>query len=196
MKKKSFILYCDYLEHIQKLEDAEAGKLFKAILIYTAEGISQELPKAADMAFSFIKAQIDRDSEEYERKCEKLRENGMKGGRPKQNREENQEVNQETKRFDNVPNETINENDKYTKDENNNELDIDYICLLLNKAKERAHSKGRVRINYGAFVIEELLGEGISSEQIRKVAENLATTGKDVDWFSFRDIVRKTKGDI
>lgn len=58
MKKKSFILYCDYLEHIQMLDDAEAGKLFKAILQYGNDGIKADFPGALGMAYAFITSQI------------------------------------------------------------------------------------------------------------------------------------------
>lgn len=59
-RKKSFIMYTNYQKHINRLSDEEAGKLIKAVLMYTN---SEEpvLSPAADMAFSFIKEQIDRD---------------------------------------------------------------------------------------------------------------------------------------
>lgn len=58
MKRKYFILYCDYLEPIQRLDDAEAGKLFKAILQYANDGIKADFPGALGMAYSFITSQI------------------------------------------------------------------------------------------------------------------------------------------
>ncbi len=61
-------LYCSYSKPLSKLSDTQRGKLLKAILDYVADSEEPEegyLDAAADMAFTFIKAQIDRDSEEF-----------------------------------------------------------------------------------------------------------------------------------
>lgn len=58
MKRKGFILYADYLEPILRLEDAEAGKLFKAILQYGNDGIKADFPGTLGMAYAFITSQI------------------------------------------------------------------------------------------------------------------------------------------
>ena len=78
--KKSFVLYCDYREHIQLLNDAERGQLFTALFDYVRDGKESDLPPMAKMAFSFIKSQLDRDSEKYEQKVNKRKEAGKKGG--------------------------------------------------------------------------------------------------------------------
>lgn len=77
--KNSFLLYTDYKKHIDLLPLEEKGKLLDAIFNY-AEGIEVELDGMALMAFSFIKAQMDRDVEKYEEKCEKRKAAGAKGG--------------------------------------------------------------------------------------------------------------------
>lgn len=77
--KKSFVLYNDYRDHIKLLEAADKAKLLDAIFAY-ADGEEVELEGAVAMAFSFIKAQMDRDAAKYQEKCEKLRESGSKGG--------------------------------------------------------------------------------------------------------------------
>lgn len=81
--KKSFLLYNDYIEHVDLLDDADAGKVFKAILSYVNGIEGEQLNGMALMAFSFIRSQLDRDNESYERKCQANRINGKKGGRPK-----------------------------------------------------------------------------------------------------------------
>jgi len=81
--KKSFIMYTDYQKHINRLSDEEAGRLIKAVLEYTNTSIEPELSPAADMAFSFIKEQIDRDLEKWEETCQKRSEAGKLGGRPR-----------------------------------------------------------------------------------------------------------------
>ena len=61
----------------------QRGKLFTAILCYAAGEEIPELDAAADMAFSFIQDRMDRDNAAYMQKCEKRREAGKLGGRPK-----------------------------------------------------------------------------------------------------------------
>lgn len=63
----------------------QRGKLFTAILCYAAGEEIPELDAAADMAFSFIQDRMDRDNAAYMQKCEKRREAGKLGGRPKAN---------------------------------------------------------------------------------------------------------------
>lgn len=73
-KKKSFILHCDYIKHIERLSDAEAGALFKAILIFADTGEITELPPMSEMAFSFISEQISRDLDKWHEICRKRSE--------------------------------------------------------------------------------------------------------------------------
>ena len=75
-KRKSFVLYKDYLSHFERLSTEDAGRLIMMILRYV-NGIEQDpdecSPETA-MAFSFIKLGIDRDAEEYDRICQTRRE--------------------------------------------------------------------------------------------------------------------------
>ena len=63
----------------------QRGELFTAILCYAAGEPVLDLDAAADMAFSFIRERMDRDSAAYMEKDEKRRETGKLGGRPKAN---------------------------------------------------------------------------------------------------------------
>jgi len=87
-KKNSFILYTDYKEHISRLDDREAGRLFKAIFSHVSGEETLELGAEGAMAFSFIKAQLDRDKKKYFEICEKRRESGKLGGRPPKPKQE------------------------------------------------------------------------------------------------------------
>ena len=83
--KNSFVLYTEYAKHIGLLSMEQRGILFTAVMNY-ATGI--ELPKmeaATEMAFSFIKEQLDRDDEKYKETLKKRSEAGKRGGRPKTN---------------------------------------------------------------------------------------------------------------
>ena len=78
--KKSFLLYSDYIEHLECLTDEECGILMKSVFRYVGSKDCPELSGAVKMAFSFIKQQLDRDSEKYDRIVERRREAGRKGG--------------------------------------------------------------------------------------------------------------------
>lgn len=87
--KKSFVLYTDMAQHINLLTDEQAGQLLKGLFIYVK---TDQAPVFDDgiiaMAFSFIRAQLDRDCEKYEQVCAKRREAGKQGGRPKTNQKQ------------------------------------------------------------------------------------------------------------
>lgn len=80
--QKGFVLYYDYREHLALLSDEERGRLLMALLDYAENGKEQELDGAARMAFSFIRAQMDRDAAKYARTVESRRKAGKQGGRP------------------------------------------------------------------------------------------------------------------
>lgn len=92
MAKEYFLAYHSYLETFRSLSDAEIGRLFMAALEYSAEGKLAELKGNERFAFAFVKQQIDRDTERYEKKCETSKENGKLGGRPKKENLKNQTV--------------------------------------------------------------------------------------------------------
>lgn len=54
-----------------------------ALIDYSESAIIPELDGITQMAFSFIRSQMDRDNEKYESRVAANRENGKKGGRPK-----------------------------------------------------------------------------------------------------------------
>ena len=70
--KKSIILHTDSAEQWNMLTDDKAGKLIKALLVYSQTGEQIETEDGMlKMAFSFISAQLDRDREKYDEKCAK-----------------------------------------------------------------------------------------------------------------------------
>lgn len=83
--KQSFVLYTSYQEQIELLNMEQRGALFTAIMAYASDCDLPEMDGITAMAFSFIKADLDRDREKYEKTCEARREAGKMGGRPKAN---------------------------------------------------------------------------------------------------------------
>lgn len=80
--KNSFVLYTDYINQVDLLDMNQRGMLFTAIMHYAAGREIPELDGMTSMAFSFVKSQLDKDDEKYQRTVEARREAGKKGGRP------------------------------------------------------------------------------------------------------------------
>ena len=81
--KNSLVIYTSYQEQLSLLTMEQRGVLLTAILAYASGDDMPEMDGITCMAFAFIKADIDRDAERYEKICEARREAGKKGGRPK-----------------------------------------------------------------------------------------------------------------
>ena len=64
--KKSFLLYCDYIDLIKKLPDEKAGQLFKLIMDYVNDNNPVVDDMLLDIDFEPIKKQLKRDLSKYE----------------------------------------------------------------------------------------------------------------------------------
>mgnify|MGYP000618977988 CR=1 FL=1 len=84
--KKSFILYQDQKDIFDILTDEQAGILVKEMFNYVST-LSKPIIEdpVLNMAFVSIKSTLDRDYEKYKKICERNKNNGGKGGRPKNN---------------------------------------------------------------------------------------------------------------
>jgi len=80
--RKSFIIHNDSLGVLDELTDEQAGKLFKAIAAYQRE-TDLSLDMLTKIAFAPFRAQFERDSVKYDAVCDRNKNNGSKGGRPK-----------------------------------------------------------------------------------------------------------------
>ena len=79
--RNSFVLYTDLCKQMDRLTDAEAGSVIKAVFAYVQTGVlPQKLRPKADMVFSFIQERLDRDGEKYDRIRAQRAEAGRKGG--------------------------------------------------------------------------------------------------------------------
>lgn len=80
MGRAYFNAYHSTLRAIEPLDDAERGRLFTALLEYSASGEERELTGNERFLFPALREQIDRDRARYEEKCETNRRNGALGG--------------------------------------------------------------------------------------------------------------------
>ena len=83
-KPKGFFTYFHLSSIIEKLSDAQAGKLYKALMRYgdTGELTDFSDDPACDIAYTLMKGEIDINFERYNEICEIRSEAGKKGGRP------------------------------------------------------------------------------------------------------------------
>lgn len=83
--KDSFVLYARYMEQIKLLDNEQRGILLTAIYSYVMETDLPDMDGMTEMAFSFIRFQLEKDTEKYNEVCQKRREAGRAGGIAKAN---------------------------------------------------------------------------------------------------------------
>ena len=153
--KNSFILYCDLIHTVSKLNDEQAGKLFKHILSY----VNDENPVTEDLitnlAFEPVKQALKRDLVKYEKLCEKNKENIRKRW--------------DTKKNEKIPNDTtvyerIRTDTKNTDNDNDSDSDINIIAdEFLNEVKSGQHKMmiegWKMNLKIDGFALQKLLTE-------------------------------------
>jgi hypothetical protein len=85
--KKSFMLYLDSKNVWDKMSNERAGILIKAIFTYQVNGtiVDNLEEKGLDLIMESLISQFKRDNEKWDIRAAANRENGKKGGRPKNN---------------------------------------------------------------------------------------------------------------
>lgn len=73
--REYFCAYHDMLGAMRKLSDAECGRLFRALLSYSAGDQPNNLQGREELLFDVFSQQINRDAERYEKKCDINRKN-------------------------------------------------------------------------------------------------------------------------
>lgn len=84
--KQSMIFYASWKEALKGLPDSVRLEVYEAAIDFAMSGEEPELSGTAALAFFFIKQDIIRDLQKYERICERNRVNGKNGGAPTGNR--------------------------------------------------------------------------------------------------------------
>jgi hypothetical protein len=142
MGKNSFLLYGNYEEQVKRLNDAQAGELFKIILHYVNTGEMRKSSDAlVDMVFSMIAFQLGFDMKRYEESCEKRREAGRKAG--KASAEKRAKAKQEMKASANVNDCQRFQHDTDTEIDTVTETDIEIETEKHNKTSHHPHHSGK-----------------------------------------------------
>lgn len=90
MARESFLVYGSWQEPIARLSNESKGLLFYALLEYHNSGQEIDLPIDAQMAFLFMKKQMDLDADKYLATCEKRAAAGRKGGQKSKSKQNKQ----------------------------------------------------------------------------------------------------------
>ncbi len=104
MKEIAFAcLYLSYRQTLEPFTEAERGRILFAMIDYAASGLEPKLRGNERFIWPSLRAQIDRDKEDYRQRCEKNRKNGASGGRPKK-KKETDGLSEEPKKANNIDN--------------------------------------------------------------------------------------------
>lgn len=82
MGMTGFFCQDKYLEKTSRLSDEQLGRLFRALMTYHKTGEIVSLDIREEMAFDFIKEDIDSDEKAYQKKCDQARKNRLNGIEP------------------------------------------------------------------------------------------------------------------
>lgn len=179
-EKNSFVMYTDYLKHVQKLNMEQRGELFTAILCYASNENLPELDPATDMIFGVIQERIDRDTVLYLEKIKKRIEAGKLGGRPKTNalnekQEKAKKANGFSEKQNNPDNEYVNDN----VNENNINTLADAKALFERLWKLYPNKKGKGQVSDTQKKRLLAIGEDKLVKAIERYSLELQ---KDADW--------------
>ena len=177
-EQKGFVIYGDVQAVVDELNDEQAGKLFRAMLVYFATGKAPKFDGVLKYVWIPIKQQMDRDREKYDAKCQKNRESIQKyWDKVKTNTNE-----YERKRtYTNATNTNTD-----TKTNTNTDTDIDTTT----NTNTNTDTKGGGGVYDDDFfnIFKRLGGEGID-----KVYDKYPNTGGDLIQEVFEDVRAKRK---
>jgi hypothetical protein len=80
--KNKVIVYADWIEKFEALEDDEAGRLIKHFFRYINDLNPKPPDRITELSFIDIQHTLKRDLKKWEKRAENSRENGKNGGRP------------------------------------------------------------------------------------------------------------------
>lgn len=160
--KDNFLLKKSQQAVFNELSDIDAGKLIKGIYEYVNTGDSG-LNGYLKVVFIPIKSDIDKNEENYKKRCEINKKNGSKGGAPKGNTnakksettENNQSVNETTE--NNMNNHNHIHNHTHNSISNNN---LDIIKDIINYLNNKTDSKFKYTTKSTQQKIKARLNEG------------------------------------
>ena len=171
--RDSFLMYTANMHQISLLTMEQRGVLFTAIMYYAAGQPVPEMDGMTQMAFSFIKAQMDRDNEKYLKMVEARREAGKLGGRPKGNA--SSEKQDEAKKANGFPEKQIkakkHDNDNVYDNDNVNDKNKNY-CVRFEQIWQAYPRKKEKAAAYKAY--KARMSDGFSEDELETAVKRYA----------------------
>lgn len=180
-------LYSSYLESLAPYSDQEVGCLVRGMLGYAALGEVPRFEGNERFIWPTLKDQIDRDAASYQEKCEKNRQNGAKGGRPK-----NQTVSQETERLYEKPKKAKEKEKNKEKEKKKEKENIPRADADTKTPSMEYGVYGWVKLTqaeYDRLICD--LGQAEADRCITYIDESAQATGNKNKWKDWNLVVRK-----
>ena len=174
-KKKAFMVYIDNETQVNLLDDATAGKLFKALFRFArGEDVGFE-DGMLQMICSFMTAQMARDLEKYEEVCRKRSASGRRGG--KANAGKRSKCKQKQQDSDSV-------SDSESDTETETETDNDTVCDSDTQPAGgcTTHTQGAAFGIPEAMALAQSLGYGWDEAEAASFVEFNRQRGRTNDW--------------
>lgn len=135
--KKTFVFHAEWKEILKNYPAELRLELYEAIVDY-AIGNDVELSQNASLIFPFIKCKLDGNRNAYFAKCETLKANGSRGGRPKKETKKNQT---KPNGFSKTKSEEKNQIDANGFSKTKSAIDYDNDNELLSNSNELSNNK-------------------------------------------------------
>ena len=137
-EKPGVMLYFDRLPYLNRMDDVQCGKLFLMIMEYAQYGVVPEIEDPMlGMAWDMVKPAIDLDTERYEAKCERNRENIQKRWKKASN----------TTVSNRIPNTKTNQTQKQTHTQKQSQEAQELLRLAERRLKEWKEERARLETN-------------------------------------------------
>ena len=180
--QKGFVVYGDIEESLNELTDEQVAKLFRGMVSYFNTGKDPKFSGLMKMVFIPIRQQMDRDTDKYEKKCEKNRESIQKyWDKVKADTNEYERIQTNTNVYERIPPNTnvANTNTKTTTTTKtdtgttttSSETDAGLLSFdLIQYLNEKTGSDYKADLS-NAKRVQSLLDSGYSPDQLRTVID-------------------------
>ena len=180
--QKGFVVYGDIEESLNELTDEQVAKLFRGMVSYFNTGKEPKFSGLMKMVFIPIRQQMDRDTDKYEKKCEKNRESIQKyWDKVKADTNEYERIQTNTNEYERIPANTnvANTNIKTNTDTKtdtgttttSSETDAGLLSFdLIQYLNEKTGSDYKADLS-NAKRVQSLLDSGYSPDQLRTVID-------------------------
>ena len=179
MTRDSFVFLGRYMKSFTKLNMEQRGILITAMMSYQIGDKLPEMDAITDMAFSFIKDDMDFNNQKYDEKCERNRENGKKGGRPKANGfSENPQKANGFSENPTKPTKTLSESESES-ESNKKDILSGAVSEIIDYLNEKAGTHYGKTTKQTVGHIKARLDEGFTVEDFKTVIDKQAKWKKD-----------------